>query len=314
MKQRRGVDHRRTEGAFIFFLIIYLIFVSLLICRSKLRYDEYDLRRGPVFYEAYYPSDGHQQESVISHAERTRRTLGTLGHFDTIRIPSTNPEESTSNLSVVRKLKKFVENLERDAVTKNAANSPVRENYQEAFTNDNSRSYSSADERLDEYVNLMLRAIKNGVFKISREVASEPDTTNSIRVSRQQRSGDPRYETVRTREPQRDWNDSKRFSNDEGNYERTDDVRGPLSIQFPTPMENIFQPRPQVIKYVFSPPNNETRINVNRIKNNEGKSNEMEVGIASLEVSEVPQHKHRHHHGEKARRNKRRQPQISLGN
>ncbi|KZC06507.1 hypothetical protein WN55_10418 [Dufourea novaeangliae] len=87
----------------------------------------------------------------------------------------------------------------------------------------------------------------------------------------------------------------------------------------PYPTENIFAPRPQVIKYIFSKKPttsveakaqtvSETKVTTKEpvprsygdnlireeVKEQEGK----DVKVTSIEVSEVPRHKTRHHHGE----------------
>ena len=88
--------------------------------------------------------------------------------------------------------------------------------------------------------------------------------------------------------------------------------------------ENIFEPRSQIIRYVFSAPRqNELR----RLKKSDPDRSEEErknsinyevqkrgdvdskgkTGIASIEVSELSHHKIRHHHGERPKRNYSRQ-------
>ncbi|XP_077269637.1 uncharacterized protein LOC143901319 [Temnothorax americanus] len=77
--------------------------------------------------------------------------------------------------------------------------------------------------------------------------------------------------------------------------------------------ENIFQPRPQLIKYMFfkrpsGPPridkqNEKARTsgdNLMReeIVDNNGRRVEENVKVTSIEISELPRHKTRHHHGE----------------
>lgn len=75
--------------------------------------------------------------------------------------------------------------------------------------------------------------------------------------------------------------------------------------------ENIFEPRPQIIQYLFSAP----RENVFEAKKSNFINDDAQIdsvvikepGIASIEVSEEPRHKIRHHHGERLRRNYSRQ-------
>lgn len=52
--------------------------------------------------------------------------------------------------------------------------------------------------------------------------------------------------------------------------------------------ENIYQPRPQVIHYIFKPKNPQVDTNIHQ-----------KPQITSLEISEKPHHRIRHHHGEK---------------
>lgn len=84
-------------------------------------------------------------------------------------------------------------------------------------------------------------------------------------------------------------------------------------------MENIYEPRPQVIRYMFSNPRKneferlektrEERTNLinDEVPNQGDAGAKREAGIASIEVSEVPRHKIRHHHGERPKRNYSRQ-------
>ena len=100
------------------------------------------------------------------------------------------------------------------------------------------------------------------------------------------------------------------------------EIEGKQSLEYdrlrgsPDPMmENIFEPRPQVIRYVFSnPKKNElerlektggekTDLINDEVQNQEDAGTKRESGIASIEVSEVPRHKIRHHHGERPKRN-----------
>lgn len=84
------------------------------------------------------------------------------------------------------------------------------------------------------------------------------------------------------------------------------------------PLENIFQPRAQVIRYVFfkkptaqlerqakeaidnSTPRNygDNLIREETADDNHGRQAEENVKVTSIEVSELPRHKTRHHHGE----------------
>lgn len=87
--------------------------------------------------------------------------------------------------------------------------------------------------------------------------------------------------------------------------------------------ENIFAPRPQVINYIFSRKPELTVQNKaqnlsqtkntsefmprnygdNLIQNEMKKTAEKDVKVTSIEISEVPKHKTRHHHGEWPKRN-----------
>lgn len=74
--------------------------------------------------------------------------------------------------------------------------------------------------------------------------------------------------------------------------------------------ENIFEPRPQIIKYLFSAPReNGYGTKKSNFINDDARIDGVikEPEIASIEVSEEPRHKIRHHHGERLRRNYSRQ-------
>lgn len=92
------------------------------------------------------------------------------------------------------------------------------------------------------------------------------------------------------------------------------------------PIENIFEPRPQTLNYVFSTPTKgnvvkpvkiepetddndwprnygDNLIQEEIVKADEQALKNEEAKIASIEVSQVPHHKIRHHHGELPKRN-----------
>ncbi|XP_018405613.1 PREDICTED: uncharacterized protein LOC108781969 isoform X2 [Cyphomyrmex costatus] len=99
------------------------------------------------------------------------------------------------------------------------------------------------------------------------------------------------------------------------------DIRPPIDISDSLPPENIFQPRPQLVKYTFFKRPMSSRLDEQNEKpvkpieqstprtygdnlireeitdNNRDKIRE-NVKVTSIEISEQPRHKTRHHHGE----------------
>lgn len=123
-------------------------------------------------------------------------------------------------------------------------------------------------------------------------------------------------------EPLKNYNDREGFETRSfgAGYEQRNRIQ-------PVPIENIFEPRPQVINYVFSNPKKTDTINPvedpeaepeenewprnygdNLIEEEIKKADEQELKkeeakVTSIQVSQVPRHKIRHHHGEMPKRN-----------
>lgn len=339
------------------------------------RSDGYDLQRGPVFYEAYYPknveSTASAQQLTAVEANARRRYSNAVqkirqsleepaygvrhegasaeprdqrsfaGDYDWSSQPSQPTDSSGSLIDISREsnelanriiAKGLVESLRQDTISRSASTNfgrPYpRNNYE-----DNSNGYPGV--RLDEAINVILSAVRNGALKIPEDrliVDSTLKNEDMRLASRERLVGSDDLAPLYRPSVRPDVSDlgEKKGAVLSAPFERTSgdeysDVRGPISGLALGRMDNIFQPRPQVISYVFSPTKaspqttNGDMTQTRSIRSNERVTrnygdNTVDVavkaaassGIASLEVAEIPhRNKVRHHHGEKPRRDRR---------
>ncbi|XP_076657654.1 uncharacterized protein LOC143361845 [Halictus rubicundus] len=315
------------------------------------RYESYDLDRGPVFYEAYYPdgndeSRGNYQEKRFfdrdAVLEKTYQVPSQRLTYPETGVLLGNPQSPPGNplqgvrLPVQTRDQpvdiKELSNLARRAISRDLENWNTLESYLDRA------KYQDAAYRRRMIVPEPSYAIDESnrgiglqdAFKDRRDFGR--DLYEEVREEPFQRVP----EAMR-RMAARDLTGRDALENFESVRYQTGQPQGPGGVQRtgddvpltkdaqdqrvvePFPSENIFAPRPQVINYIFSkkpiaPGETKNRIGSetketmdesmprsygdNLIRDEVKKEEAKDVKVTSIEVSEVPRHKTRHHHGE----------------
>ncbi|XP_017790810.1 PREDICTED: uncharacterized protein LOC108572973 [Habropoda laboriosa] len=345
------------------------------------RYESYDLERGPVFYEAYYPDSN--EDSRSNYQEKFYFDRGTVLE-KTYQLPSerlpyqennvqldnyqTRPdnylqnddrftlETNTQPLDI-----KEISKIARRAISRDLENWNTIENYLDRakYQDPVYRRRVVVPEqgyRLEQPIhgigaNLQdpLKPQRDLRRDLYEEVREEPlSLPNRVQSSENQKDSSVirrltardigrdsvggfrpiRYENQLPREQEV----VQAVRTNEMNVASLKDTNpaNSRSILDPYPTENIFAPRPQVINYIFSRKPEVTTENKvqsvseaketsetiprnygdNLIQDEIKKSEEdKDVKVTSIEVSEVPRHKTRHHHGEWPKRDYSRRHQ-----
>ncbi|XP_012267343.2 uncharacterized protein LOC105692610 [Athalia rosae] len=322
----------------LYFSILLIARVALGIpwsARPAARYEGYDLERGPVLYEAYYPEEQQESDREPPKMYQEKRYFDRTGEpersyqipSDPYEIPYPEPELSQVREEYVQPDSAYlapftasrpqtVQNRVYGGQNKDfvfSAEQLSKDNWKSTIPND----YSfSNDGKIQE--------IERPLPFLDEKSSNFGDVQRIVPIDNEFIFGE---EPIKKFEP--DFKESFRNMNEQNTFE-TRNFGGEYSQQTPfTPgqMENIFQPRPQIIKYVFSSPtktNNFKSVGIetepaeeendwpknygdNLIQGEIRKADEQELKkeeakIASIEVSEVPHHKIRHHHGERPKR------------
>ncbi|XP_054012149.1 uncharacterized protein LOC128894448 [Hylaeus anthracinus] len=332
------------------------------------RYESYDLDRGPVFYEAYYPDsndearDNYQEKRFFDRGAVLEKTyqvpaqrLVYPNNFVQLNSRQSLPQgerfppgSNEQSLDI-----KEISSLARRAISRDLENWNTLENYlhRAKYQDPSYRRQMVVPDPVYEIERSVrgqgLDSLKNGRDprqELYEEVREQPaDLTSRLRlddesilnlmrrlttrdlankdsmgaVGSTRYQNQPEQETVGTRGPT------------ETNVPSLKDQRDSGSMAEPYPSENIFAPRPQVINYIFSKkPVAENKIQSvpdikepikesmprnygdNLIQEEMKKiSEDKDVKVASIEVSEVPKHKTRHHHGDWPKRDYSRRHQ-----
>lgn len=329
--------------------------------------DNYDLDKGPVFYEAYYPDtrDAYQEKyhadrntvletSFQMPLERFAYSAETADHpisinesFIIVNNEETLPQEQRKAIMSRRNYDTITNQLvpflnERSTIFDDDKNSQVA-NIEEisklirkAISRD-LENWNALERYLDRTIRqdrpipqLGMRSKKihkNGegdsyMIPVNRESETPEDLSERSSI----------FEASLPRKlDARDGKRSiyfERVNANENRVMREMNVNGTQAVDTPSqinvvsdslPPENIFQPRPQLIKYLFfkrpvSPQldkQNEKAIdestwtsgdNLIREKITGDSRIEENVKVTSIEISELPRHKTRHHHGEWSKR------------
>ncbi|XP_031825528.1 uncharacterized protein LOC116423915 [Nomia melanderi] len=307
------------------------------------RYESYDLDRGPVFYEAYYPDSSDEsrgsypekrffdREAVLektyqvpsqrlAYPESAVRLSGALNQA---RGPPQDAGFSAQAQSQPLDIKE-ISNLARRAISRDLENWNTIESYLDRAKYQEPsyrRRIVVPEERYG--IERSARGIGPGLsdsFKDGRDF--NRDLYEEIREEPFQ-SADQRMPDAARRLAARDLagrDTLTSFGPIRYQNQAPREPRLPASLlKDPYPPENIFAPRPQVINYIFSkkpvvaeneaqsaapkkeatdeaaPRNYGDNLIQEEIGKQEGKQ---DVKVTSIEVSEVPRHKTRHHHGE----------------
>lgn len=334
------------------------------------RYESYDLEKGPVFYEAYYPDANEEPRS--NYQQKRYFDQGAVLE-KTYQVPSERLTYPANNIQVdnyENRANTILQNDDRFFLETNTQPLDVKEISKlarRAISRD-LENWNTLEDYLDraKYQDLVFRrriVVPDGLVPnlpdslkeqrdlrrdLYEEIREEPlalpsriesteDQRDSIRrlAARDLADRDSlgslksiRYEDQPTREQKV----IQAVRTSQINVPLTRDTN-PLdsrSITNAYPTENIFAPRPQVINYIFSrkpeittenrvrnlPETKETselmprNYGDNLIQDEMKKTTEdKDVKVTSIEVSEVPRHKTRHHHGEWPRRDYSRRHQ-----
>ncbi|XP_043507685.1 uncharacterized protein LOC122527500 [Frieseomelitta varia] len=348
------------------------------------RYESYDLEKGPVFYEAYYPDANEEPRS--NYQKKRYFDQGTILE-KTYQVPTEHlayPENNIQLDNYQNRADTGIRNDNRFFFETNARPLDVKEISKlarRAITRD-LENWNTLENYLDhvKYQDLVYRrryVIPEPGYRVEQPIRGQesnlPDPLNERRDLRRDLYEEVREEPlalpsrVESNGGQRDSlrrltvrdltnrdslgsfrsiryeNQSPRERDDVIQAVRTSQINMPSMrntdpsssdpIVDPYPTENIFAPRPQVINYIFSrkpeikenaenkvqslPETKETGERMprnygdNLIRDEMRKTTEedKDVKVTSIEVSEVPRHKTRHHHGEWPKRDYSRRRQ-----
>ncbi|XP_043793419.1 uncharacterized protein LOC122715353 isoform X2 [Apis laboriosa] len=332
------------------------------------RYESYDLEKGPVFYEAYYPDTNEEPHS--SYQEKRYFDRGAVLE-KSYQIPSerlTYPEnniqldnyQNSATNAILQNDDRFslesntrsldiqeISKIARRAISRDLENWNTLENFLDRVKDQDSFFHrriivpepgyriEQQIRRIDPLSNSLKqqRGLRRDLYE---EIQEEPLALPS-RIQLDERDSIRRLTTrdLANRDTLKpissiQYNDNKASREQEVIQAiRTSQLNTPLlkdanpsdskSIIDSYPKENIFAPRPQVINYIFSrkpelitqnkAQNLSQTKNIsefiprnygdNLIQNEVKKTAEnKDVKVTSIEISEVPKHKTRHHHGE----------------
>jgi len=288
-------------------------FFSSIVLRLHDRYDSYDLDKGPVFYEAYYPDYAHDAYQEKRNLDRNRKVLETSFQVPFERFaysaeiadrPSSIIFDKNRQAANIEEISKFI----RRAISRDLENWNSLETYldrvsidqnwptqQKVYSKENrenkgGNSYSFQDDRR------------------SLDLSSQPNPE----ILRKLEARDTRQRPNYLEEIDAEGNTMmKKISDLQVVDSPSIDVAS--DSLFP---ENIFQPRPQIIRYTFfKKPTSRLDQQTEKVIDNSTPRNygdnlirqeiadknsrvEGNVKVTSIEVSELPRHKTRHHHGE----------------
>ncbi|KOC64815.1 hypothetical protein WH47_00318 [Habropoda laboriosa] len=293
---------------------------------SRTSYESYDLERGPVFYEAYYPDSN--EDSRSNYQEKFYFDRGTVLE-KTYQLPSERLPYQENNVQLDNyqtRPDNYLQNDDRFTLETNTQPLDIKEISKIAR-----RAISRDLENWNTIENYLDRAKYQDPVYRRRVVVPEQGYRLEQPIHGRDSVGGfrpIRYENQLPREQEV----VQAVRTNEMNVASLKDTNpaNSRSILDPYPTENIFAPRPQVINYIFSRKPEVTTENKvqsvseaketsetiprnygdNLIQDEIKKSEEdKDVKVTSIEVSEVPRHKTRHHHGEWPKRDYSRRHQ-----
>ncbi|XP_011647378.1 uncharacterized protein LOC105433666 [Pogonomyrmex barbatus] len=294
------------------------------MCRieSYHRYiNSYNLDRGPVFYEAYYPNNPDAFQEKHYFDRNTMLETSFQMPFRSKRSTSFNNEKN-SQAANIEEISKLV----RRAISHDLYNWNILQEYLDS-TIHRDRSMP----QLNIYSRGSRKDKKDGsyTFPVNRQSfdVSKQSNIEKLLPFRKLETHDAKQGSVYF----------KRIDRTRGNTMtngmsvskmQTDDIPPLVDIISDSlPPENIFQPRPQLIRYTFFKKLTSPRLDeqtektidkstprtygdniihqkiTNDNQNDGNRQMEENVKRTSIEVSKLPRHKTRHHHGEWSKRN-----------
>lgn len=323
----------------------------------------YNLDKGPVFYEAYYPGirDAYQEKShsdrntiletsfQVPLEKRFAYSTGSADHpisinesFIIVDNEETSPKEQRKAIidTIANQVVPFPN--ERSTIFDDDKNSQVAnvEEISKLIRKAISRDLENWNA-LERYLDRTIRQDRpiSQLEMHSKKIHKNREGDNYMfPINRETLDSSERSLIFEASLPRKlDTHDGKESVYFEGvdanentmTSERS--VDGAQAVDIPSlidarvsdslPPENIFQPRPQLLKYMFfkrlEPPrldkqnektiDESTRTSDNLIRekitdDSRSKRTEKNIKVTSIEISELPRHKTRHHHGEWSKR------------
>ncbi|XP_029173534.1 uncharacterized protein LOC114942364, partial [Nylanderia fulva] len=264
------------------------------------RYDSYNLDKGPVFYEAYYPDYVHDTHIEKRNLDENQKVLETSFQvpFERFAYSAEMMLEDNKNHRQTASIDE-ISRLVRRAISRDLENWNILEKY---LSDQNwlmqPRVYPKEEDNNNR-----------SPFQNNRQRSFDQSGHPNLGilqklVARDANKQHPNFEEGNTM--------MKKMMSDNRDVQLSIDVASGL----PSLPENIFQPRPQIIRYTFFrkpipqfaqqaekiidtyPTPRNYGDNLIRQENKKSRVEKNNVKITSIEVSELPRHKTRHHHGE----------------
>lgn len=291
-----------------------ILLFSSIVLRLHNRYDSYNLDKGPVFYEAYYPDYPHDAYQEKLNLDRNRKVLETSFQVPFERFaysaeiadrPASISFDKNRQAANIEEISKFV----RRAISRDLENWNILETYLDRVSIDQNwptqqKVYPKENRENKEDNSYPFQDDRRRSLDLSRQLNPEILRKLEARDTRQR----PNYfEEI---DAERNTITKKISDPQTADTPSIDVASGSL---FP---ENIFQPRPQIIRYTFfKKPTSRLDQQAEKVIDNSTPRNygdnlireeiaeknsrvEGNVKVTSIEVSELPRHKTRHHHGE----------------
>ncbi|XP_070151171.1 uncharacterized protein [Polyergus mexicanus] len=281
------------------------------------RYDSYNLDKGPVFYEAYYPDYAHDAYQEKRNLDQNRKVLETSFQVPFERF-AYSAEIADRPVSVIFDNNKNVNideisKLVRRAISRDLENWNILERYLDRVSIDQNLpmkqtvySRKSRENKKDD--SYPFQDNRRQSFDLSRQPNLEILQKLETRDVKQRPSY---FEEIDAEETM-----TKKISDMEAANAPSIDIASDSLLS-----ENIFQPRPQIIRYTFfkkptsrldqqaekiidnsTPRNYGDNLIRQEIAEKDSQVEGNNVKVTSIEVSELPRHKTRHHHGEWSKR------------
>ncbi|KYQ49504.1 hypothetical protein ALC60_11433 [Trachymyrmex zeteki] len=277
----------------------------------------YNLDKGPVFYEAYYP-DTHNNHGQKPYSDQNtvletsfQVPFERIAHSDEL-APFSNERSTTfdddknSQTINIEEISKLV----RRAISRDLENWNTLEGYLDRTVHRPQLGIHSREINKNEEGGSYMFPLNRKFVEMDSSKRSSFETSLPRKLDVRNAKERPIYfEGVDTSGSQNEMSVSET---------QAVDIPPPIDISDSLPPENIFQPRPQLVRYMFfkkpMPPRldkqNETPIDQStprtygdnlireEITNDTRDRIGENVKVTSIEISEQPRHKTRHHHGE----------------
>ncbi|XP_014489519.1 PREDICTED: uncharacterized protein LOC106752372 [Dinoponera quadriceps] len=289
------------------------------------RYDSYNLDKGPVFYEAYYPDaqDAYHEKRYFDRStvlETSFQVPSERFAYSAESADVSNDDESSYVAADDEEQRKVVagRNLapfqDRRSILLEDGSSPaanigeISKLVRRAISRD-LENWNALERYLDRVGQSEIpRRTEEVRFRESRK-NKEDDSSYQVNRLNYDSSRQPSLGVLRNLE-------ARDVKVRPAHLEKALNGGAPIVSIDSLPLENIFQPRPQIIKYTFlrkattrlDEPSKEAidsttpRNYGDNLIREEIANGSRDVKVTSIQVSELPRHKTRHHHGELPKR------------